>query len=562
MKHLITTILATLCCFATVNAASYDFEKVTLFGEGDDKGKLIITIVGDGFTQSQMGTVDGAFTQGDITCDFLPRAKAVANLIMGKVPFSTIKDHIKIYAINVWTTNGSSFFEVTKGSIGGATQYPSTNGVQKLKDLVAQYAPTTASSVIMTKTQVGGDVARPAEKIACCFYTSIVIHELGHALANLADEDARTTNLFERPDLTQTSDTTKVRWKNFVGIAGITVKQKGTDAAATWYVPGVRDLMGAGTNFHIVNQAALIEATARLNMKVPFYGTLFNGIRTNGDFVSIPLDTQTHIKYPAEYGFILDFAFHGCDKLQTLTIPEDVAKIGKYAFLKCTGLKSIIDSATTPQTIDETTFYGVTRSNITLTVPKGAGAAYVSAGWTGFKIVESGNDNPIEYFEILFNSKGGSAIPKQNVVSGSLITEPSPAPTRTGYDFEGWYKEETYLTKWNFATDTVAANITLYAKWKTLSDIEDNIETAQTLTIYPNPVTNGQLTIIARHSREGGNPLEIYDMNGKRVYMVPVGALHATPLPASNQITINVSHLPAGTYIVKIGNRSTKFVKQ
>ncbi len=95
------------------------------------------------------------------------------------------------------------------------------------------------------------------------------------------------------------------------------------------------------------------------------------------------------------------------------------------------------------------------------------------------------------------------------------------------------------------------------------------------LMVYPNPVTNGQFTIynlqftansdplsiIARHSRESGNPptIEIYDMTGNRVY---VAKPNSTSSIVNGTFTVNVSHLPAGTYILKIGNRSAKFIKR
>jgi uncharacterized repeat protein (TIGR02543 family) len=37
-----------------------------------------------------------------------------------------------------------------------------------------------------------------------------------------------------------------------------------------------------------------------------------------------------------------------------------------------------------------------------------------------------------------------------------------------GYTFGAWYNEAAFTTQWNFASDTVTANITLYAKWKQL----------------------------------------------------------------------------------------------
>lgn len=36
---------------------------------------------------------------------------------------------------------------------------------------------------------------------------------------------------------------------------------------------------------------------------------------------------------------------------------------------------------------------------------------------------------------------------------------------KTGYVFVGWYKDVDLSMQWNFATDTVMQNITLYAAW-------------------------------------------------------------------------------------------------
>jgi hypothetical protein len=88
------------------------------------------------------------------------------------------------------------------------------------------------------------------------------------------------------------------------------------------------------------------------------------------------------------------------------------------------------------------------------------------------------------------------------------------------------------------------------------------------LQMFPNPVTNGQLTIdVSTGSTSGGKlkveNVEIFDMNGKRVYFHPAPR---TPYPAP--FTINISHLPNGMYIVKIGTStgsvtgSVKIVKQ
>lgn len=65
---------------------------------------------------------------------------------------------------------------------------------------------------------------------------------------------------------------------------------------------------------------------------------------------------------------------------------------------------------------------------------------------------------------IEFDSQGGSAIANQIVGYGNVITEPAE-PTQAGYDFKGWYKEAECINVWDFSTDVVPGDITLYAKW-------------------------------------------------------------------------------------------------
>jgi len=67
-------------------------------------------------------------------------------------------------------------------------------------------------------------------------------------------------------------------------------------------------------------------------------------------------------------------------------------------------------------------------------------------------------------FSVSFDSQGGSAVASQTIEAGGLVSQPS-APTRSGYSFGGWYREAGCTTPWTFASDTVTAARTLYAKW-------------------------------------------------------------------------------------------------
>ncbi len=73
-------------------------------------------------------------------------------------------------------------------------------------------------------------------------------------------------------------------------------------------------------------------------------------------------------------------------------------------------------------------------------------------------------------YTVSFETDGGTTLSAITVEEGKTITEPS-APTKTGFTFEGWYKEAGFTNKWNFSTVKVTSNATLYAKWKNLINL-------------------------------------------------------------------------------------------
>lgn len=67
-----------------------------------------------------------------------------------------------------------------------------------------------------------------------------------------------------------------------------------------------------------------------------------------------------------------------------------------------------------------------------------------------------------DVYEVTFDSNGGSDVEGiVDVVAESTIAAPSN-PTKDGFTFLGWYNGNI---EWNFASDTVATDLTLTAKW-------------------------------------------------------------------------------------------------
>jgi len=74
--------------------------------------------------------------------------------------------------------------------------------------------------------------------------------------------------------------------------------------------------------------------------------------------------------------------------------------------------------------------------------------------------------NP-EIYTVIFEANSGTPPPdQQNISCNDKVIEP-PAMTKPGYGFGGWYTDAECVNQWNFDTDTVTANITLYALWDT-----------------------------------------------------------------------------------------------
>jgi len=65
---------------------------------------------------------------------------------------------------------------------------------------------------------------------------------------------------------------------------------------------------------------------------------------------------------------------------------------------------------------------------------------------------------------VKFETNGGTPIEPVVAIYGELLERPED-PIREGKYLEGWYKDIHLTEEWDFDTDTVKGNMTLYAKW-------------------------------------------------------------------------------------------------
>jgi len=220
------------------------------------------------------------------------------------------------------------------------------------------------------------------------------IHEFGHSFGRLADEhDDKVSrgDLIANSTLASHADA-DVKWAHWFGHRNVELSpiRFTTGVAAGYASPAfVSPFIGqsgcfmraswGNRNFCGVCTAELVRRMAHIS------GETFIGRSPN---MANPLPITPTIAISAGVTRILDSAFNGNTSLQTITIPSSVNTIGDFAFIGATGLNTIIYNTTAPAQINDTTFAGLNQGNITLYIPSGSLAAFLAAGWTGFKIIE------------------------------------------------------------------------------------------------------------------------------------------------------------------------------
>lgn len=95
---------------------------------------------------------------------------------------------------------------------------------------------------------------------------------------------------------------------------------------------------------------------------------------------------------------------------------------------------------------------------------------------------------------VTYETNCNETLPATTAAYGSLLT--APTITRAHYDLEGWYADARLRTpyKWDFTTDRIDDDITLYAKWTpTKYNVSFNIDGAPAADITPQTITYNEL---------------------------------------------------------------------
>ena len=144
----------------------------------------------------------------------------------------------------------------------------------------------------------------------------------------------------------------------------------------------------------------------------------------------------------------------------------------RYVLYNCTATRPSVSGQTTEETIEpqtETvtiTAVSIHNAALDLDVVKGRVKQDEAAYSTFFDSVYQ-SSALATYYTVSFDTDGGTSVPDQSVRSGLTATKPAD-PTKSGYDFDDWYEEDTFVTVFDF-TDPITADTTIYAKFDAVS---------------------------------------------------------------------------------------------
>ena len=85
---------------------------------------------------------------------------------------------------------------------------------------------------------------------------------------------------------------------------------------------------------------------------------------------------------------------------------------------------------------------------------------------------------------------------------GAALTEPSPAPTKDGYSFDGWYRGYGW-DKWDFDTNKVSYTMTLIARWTENPPAPSYDDSEPTYTVSAPAAENGKIAVSPRYAERG-----------------------------------------------------------
>lgn len=225
-----------------MHSAKAQFPVDTLFKNGPINKNINLVFLGDGYQTSELDK-------------YILDTKRIVDDIFSISPFKEYKTYFNAFAIKVPSTQSgvkhpqssqdpdcspvpvmepTTYFGSTLDAYGiHRLLVPARNVASALASSFPQY---DQAFLVANSEYYGGSGGAVATASTNESGVEISIHEIGHSFALLADEYwAGEVYAAEKPNMTKQSNPTLVKWKNWIGLGGISIY--GHEEAPTWYRP-------------------------------------------------------------------------------------------------------------------------------------------------------------------------------------------------------------------------------------------------------------------------------------------------------------------------------------
>lgn len=114
--------------------------------------------------------------------------------------------------------------------------------------------------------------------------------------------------------------------------------------------------------------------------------------------------------------------------------------------------------------------------------------------------------NITTYYQVNFETNGGTKIESISVAEGTKVTEPD-SPTREGYKFLGWFNNKNLTETYDF-NNLVSGNLTIYAGW----------EVEQMILVLDSQLNNSFVEYYSNKEEKENKKTEFFDLT--KAYLV------------------------------------------
>ncbi len=240
-----SAIAGILLLFSVLTQAQV-FPVDTIMKNGVRTNRINFVYVGDGYQTAELAK-------------FVLNTQTINNAIFDQAPYAQYRNFFNSYAIKVPSNEsgaihpGDAADEPGNQPVADPDNYFQTtfdyasihrllvpqNNVGLFTVLANNLPDYDQGIVVVNSTYYGGSGGSYATGSTDASSTEVALHEIGHSFAGLADEYwAGISYASEKPNMTQNSDPSTIRWKNWLNINNIGIFPYGNvSPQSAWYRP-------------------------------------------------------------------------------------------------------------------------------------------------------------------------------------------------------------------------------------------------------------------------------------------------------------------------------------